>query len=59
MGADLNKFLKENWLMILAIVYVFFPLDIIPDAVPILGSTDDALLLLLDLIKRYVKQKGD
>lgn len=46
------KFLKENWFLILAIIYVFSPIDLIPEFVPIFGSFDDGGILLVELIRR-------
>lgn len=52
----IKTFLKENWFLILAILYVLFPLDIIPDLAPILGTADDASLLVFELIRRSMNK---
>ncbi|OGC50935.1 hypothetical protein A2716_02780 [candidate division WWE3 bacterium RIFCSPHIGHO2_01_FULL_40_23] len=41
-------------MLILAILYVLFPLDFIPDFVPILGYGDDIAALLLALLIRFL-----
>lgn len=43
-------FAKENWLLILAILYVLSPIDFVPDFVPLLGYTDDLGVLLVSLL---------
>ena len=47
---QLKQFLKKNWLLIAAIIYVLSPIDIIPDFLGPLGYSDDALVLILTLI---------
>ena len=47
------KFIRKNWALILAIVYFFFPLDIIPDFIPGFGWGDDILVLLATLFIKY------
>lgn len=54
-----NIFLEKNWLLIVAIVYLILPIDLIPDAIPILGSLDDAALLIINLIQKYVLWKKE
>ncbi|MGL4818821.1 MAG: YkvA family protein [Bacilli bacterium] len=41
---------KYKALMILAIAYVFVPIDLLPDWMPVLGITDDAILFPLSLL---------
>jgi uncharacterized membrane protein YkvA (DUF1232 family) len=50
-------FLKENWLLALAVLYVFSPIDLIPDILPAIGGLDDSLLVLIELIRQYGKYK--
>jgi len=47
-------FFKKYWIFILAVVYILLPTDLIPDIVPLFGSLDDSLLVVLGLIKRYL-----
>ncbi len=49
-----NTFLSRNWLLIVAIIYLILPFDLIPDAIPVLGSLDDAALLIINLIQKYI-----
>ncbi len=49
-----NTFLSRNWLLIVAIIYLILPIDLIPDAIPVLGSLDDAALLIINLIQKYI-----
>ena len=50
----MKKFLKRYWLFILAIIYIFIPTDLVPDAIPLLGGLDDSTLVILGLIREYV-----
>ncbi len=45
-----------KWLLRFVLVYLLSPLDLIPDAIPILGFLDDAVLLpgLLLLARRLI-----
>lgn len=40
---------------VVAIAYIVFPFDIIPDFIPVLGWTDDGLVVYL-VLKRLVKE---
>jgi len=42
---------KERLLVAGAIVYVFVPLDLIPDMLPFVGQVDDAYLIALTLLR--------
>ena len=44
-----------NVIAILAIAYVIFPFDLIPDFIPVVGWIDDALVIYL-LLLRLVKE---
>lgn len=52
---DTKRFLRKNWALILAILYFFFPLDIIPDIIPGFGLADDILVLFATLFINYRK----
>jgi uncharacterized membrane protein YkvA (DUF1232 family) len=54
-----NTFLEKNWLLILAIIYLILPVDLIPDAIPVVGSLDDAALLIINLIQKYILWKRE
>lgn len=47
-----KKFLKENWLLLFAVLYLIVPTDFVPDILPLLGKTDDTLIFLLEVVKR-------
>lgn len=49
------KFVKENWLLVAAILYVLSPIDLIPDFVPAIGYSDDLAILVLTLIINYLR----
>lgn len=53
----LPAFLKTNWLLLVAIIYVLSPIDIIPDILPGIGGVDDSLLLIIELLRQYGQYK--
>lgn len=54
LAARLKTFGKFNGILVLiAAVYTLFPLDIIPDALPLIGYLDDALIDLAALINLF------
>ncbi|MFZ5424424.1 MAG: YkvA family protein [Patescibacteria group bacterium] len=55
MSNKTKKFLRKNWTLVLAIVYLLSPIDFIPDVLPVFGFSDDILLLIATLIYRYIK----
>lgn len=50
--------MKENWLLLLAIVYILSPIDAIPDWLPVVGQADDLLVLLFEIVDRVRKFKN-
>lgn len=40
------------WLM-LAVLYVLSPIDVVPDALPVAGLADDALVILISIISFF------
>ena len=59
MTKDLTKFIKKNWKLILALLYLLSPLDIIPDVLPFIGISDDALVAIITLVQRYIDFKKE
>jgi uncharacterized membrane protein YkvA (DUF1232 family) len=53
LSPSLKAFLKENWMLIAAVLYILFPVDFIPDFLPALGLSDDLGALLLAIVVRY------
>ena len=53
----LKKFLKDRWIIIIALVYLILPIDIVSDSIPLLGNVDDFTVLLAGLIKEYADYK--
>ena len=49
------KLLRKYWAVVLGLVYLVFPIDIIPDVIPVFGWGDDVLVLLVSLIVSYRK----
>ena len=53
------RFGKNNWAIILAIGYVLWPLDIIPDIFAALGGPvvwlDDSIILLIAIVDKVIK----
>ncbi len=48
----MKKFLKDNWILILSLIYILSPIDIIPEAfLGPFGIIDDSLLVILLLTK--------
>lgn len=54
----MKEFLKENFWLIFAIIYIVSPIDFIPDILPVLGFTDDIMILIATLIYRFIIYKG-
>ena len=52
-----EQFLKKNWLILLAVLYFFIPIDLIPDILPVVGLGDDILVLLATGIIKYMKHR--
>lgn len=52
----MNKFLKENWLLILSLIYILSPIDFIPEVLlgPI-GIVDDLTLVVFLLVVKTVQ----
>lgn len=55
----LKNFLKERWVVIVALAYLILPIDFVSDAIPLLGNVDDFTVLLAGLIKEYVDFKKE
>ncbi len=54
---SIKRFFKDNWLLVVAIVYLIIPVDLLPDIVPVLGKLDDSSIMVIELIKRYLDSK--
>ena len=54
-----KSFLEKNWLLIIALIYLFLPVDLIPDFIPVLGGLDDSVLVIIDLIRRYISWREE
>lgn len=53
-------FIKQNWLLIISLIYVLSPIDIIPEfLVGPLGLLDDIVLIIALLIFRAIKHKSN
>lgn len=55
----MRKFFKENWLIILSILYLVFPLDFIPDFTPWVGFGDDIGVVILNIFINLIKRKSN
>jgi uncharacterized membrane protein YkvA (DUF1232 family) len=52
------KFFKSNWTLILAVLYLLLPFDFLPEfLLGPLGLTDDAFLIVLEMIRRIIISK--
>lgn len=59
-GTKLVKaFLKKNWTVIFAVLYLLSPLDFIPDIIPVLGVSDDLIVLLVTLAIKFLDYKNN
>lgn len=48
------RFMKENWISILLMIYILSPIDLIPEAIlPVIGQTDDFVVGLLEVMRRW------
>jgi len=59
MHEKMKAFLKRNWMLIISLLYVFSPVDLIPDVVPLIGLGDDILVIVLSLILRYLRKNTE
>lgn len=51
-------FIKNNWVLILSLIYILSPIDFIPEFfLGPLGIVDDFLLVVLLLIMAWFKQR--
>ena len=59
MGDVVRGNYRMSWLTVFitvfSIIYVIFPFDLIPDFIPVLGWTDDGIVLYL-LLRRLLKE---
>ncbi|HNZ70414.1 MAG TPA: YkvA family protein [Candidatus Dojkabacteria bacterium] len=54
---DWKRFFSNNWPLLLGVIYLFFPIDVIPDSIPLVGITDDSLLFLVQLINVFIQYR--
>ncbi len=57
MNESFKAFVKENWMLFAAVIYILLPIDFIPDFLPALGLTDDLGALVVALLVRYVQHR--
>ncbi len=55
----MKNFFARKWPYIFVILYILFPIDLIPDALPILGNVDDSVLLVASLLKEYIEYRKE
>jgi uncharacterized membrane protein YkvA (DUF1232 family) len=53
-----KKILKVVGILALALLYDFFPLDIIPDFIPLFGLGDDLFVTIISVYFAYKNSKG-
>ena len=53
----MKLFLKNNWMLVAAILYALLPFDIIPDVLLPIGFVDDFGVLVVTLLLRYLKHR--
>ncbi|MEI7579280.1 MAG: DUF1232 domain-containing protein [bacterium] len=58
----MKEFLKKHWILIVSLIYLLWPLDIIPDIFGPVGLIDDfsllAIVFLRELIIFYKEKKA-
>lgn len=55
----MKNFFARKWPYIFVILYILFPIDLLPDALPILGNVDDSVLLIASLLKEYIEYRKE
>lgn len=51
--SGIKEFVKDNWYLLFALAYLISPLDFLPDSLPLIGNVDDAIVLLIEVMRRY------
>ena len=51
------SFSKKHWKLLLAVAYLLIPVDLVPDFLPVLGVSDDVLVLILTLVMEYLQYR--
>ncbi|MEA3356890.1 MAG: YkvA family protein [Patescibacteria group bacterium] len=51
-----KQFLKENYVTVLVLLYIFSPIDLIPDILPF-GESDDFVLAVIEIFSRWKEYK--
>ncbi len=54
---QIPTFWSKNWFLIVVIIYVFIPIDLIPDRLPLLGTLDDTGMIIIEVLRRYANYK--
>jgi len=57
MNSDTVKFLFKHKSFVFAIIYQLFPIDIIPDALPLIGQAEDVLFVIWSVCNIVTDQK--
>lgn len=52
-----NTGMSRIFWILLVIGYVLSPIDVIPDAIPIVGAVDDVLVILISVISFFYNKK--
>jgi uncharacterized membrane protein YkvA (DUF1232 family) len=55
LGGHYRMSVLTTLIAIVSIAYIIYPFDLIPDYIPVIGWTDDALVLYL-LLRQLVKE---
>jgi uncharacterized membrane protein YkvA (DUF1232 family) len=53
----MKKLIKKHPLILIAVIYLILPWDLLPDFLGLLGFSDDLVITLLVLLRKYIQNK--
>ena len=56
---NVSTFLRDNWITIAILLYLVSPVDLISEGIfPIVGSADDAVAVLIEIVRLWKKSRS-